>query len=123
MDEYPGFLDLSLTQKQLNETFPRPELLTRIMFSAFWVPLAMSEASSSTFAAYILKLMDPKSPIGQLDNRSPDFVQVVAQGAVCLTLYFAYRLCMKLIKLCAIFKVRLLIDFSIAGFQGWQRFK
>ena len=103
---------------QLNATFRRPRLLTRIIFSAFWIPLASSGANTSAFATYVLHLVYPTSPIGQLDNRWLDFLQAVVQGAVCLALYFAYPFCMSLNKLFAIFKVGLLITFSIAGFMA-----
>lgn len=102
----------------LNATFHRPKLLTSIIFSVFWIPLATSAASSSSFATYVLHLMYPTFPIGQLDNRWLKFVQAVTQGVVCLALYFAYQLCMKLNKLFAIFKVCLIIAFSIAGFMA-----
>lgn len=64
--------------------------------------------------------MYPTFTIGQLDNRWLKFVQAVTQGVVCLALYFAYQLCMKLNKLFAIFKICLIIAFSIAGFMASQ---
>lgn len=106
---------------QLNETFHRPKLLSCIMFSAFWIPLATSAANSGVFATCILQLIYPKRPIDELDNRWLKFLQAVVQGILCLALYFVSRFCMKLNKLLAIFKVGLLITFSIAGFIASQK--
>jgi hypothetical protein len=99
--------------------YPKPELLTTILFSGFFLVLGNSYGNSITFAKQTILAADSSATkTTELDSRLVRFVAITVLSVVCLLHYFSNRFGLFLNKLFAIFKTVLLFTVFIAGVKA-----
>ncbi|KAL6252611.1 hypothetical protein RBB50_000330 [Rhinocladiella similis] len=103
----------------LDEVYPAPELLSTILFSAFFLCLGNSYGNSVTFSKQTLLASDSSATkMAELDTRLVRFIAISVLSVVCLLHYFSNRFGLFLNKLFAIFKTVLLLTVFIAGVKA-----
>ncbi|KAH7350518.1 amino acid permease-domain-containing protein [Rhexocercosporidium sp. MPI-PUGE-AT-0058] len=111
-----------LRKKQLDEIYPRPELLATILFSGFFLVLGKSYGNAVTFAKQVLLASDSSyEKTSQLDDRLIRFIAIVVLSAVCLLHYFSNKFGLFLNKLFALFKTALLFTVFVAGVKAARK--
>lgn len=101
---------------KLDEVFRRPELLTTVLYSAFFVLLSNTVGNCLQFAKHVLLAADPSiTNTEDLDRRLVTFIAIVVLTAVCLLHYFSRNSGLLLNILFALYKVFLIIVFIIRG--------
>ncbi|KAK7897883.1 hypothetical protein LTR67_004515 [Exophiala xenobiotica] len=103
----------------LDEVYPTPELLSTILFAAFFLCLGNSYGNAVTFAKQTILASDPSANrMSDLDTRLVRFIAVAVLSVVCLLHYFSNRFGLFMNKLFAMFKTVLLLTVFIAGMKA-----
>jgi amino acid transporter len=116
-DPAPLFALLVLITVQLDEIYRRPELLTTILFSGFFLCLSNSYGNSIQFAKHVLLSANPDVAFSTtLDPRLLRFIAVSVVTLACLIHYFSSKSGLFLNKILAWYKILLLLIVFTTGF-------
>jgi amino acid transporter len=101
---------------QIDEVWPHPELLSVVLYSAFFICFGNTAGNSVEFAKHILAASSPQiHQTVEFDRRLVAFIAVAVLTVICLLHYFSSGAGLFLNKILAYYKTGLLFAVFVAG--------
>src|SRR5271155_3892822 len=95
--------------QQIDEVWPRPELLSVVLYSAFFICFGNTAGNSVAFAKHIIAASSPQiHQTVEFDRRLVAFIAVAVLTIICLLHYFSSGAGLFLNKILAYYKTALL---------------